>query len=236
MDLILGVWSISWLCPTPFGICGRSFLDSAVIPERSKSGGEMDVDAVDDDTNSVDGQPDAAEPEAATDVEMEDLDAHTGQDEPPTILPERAPKPKPRPARGQQQTRCQMRAQQLPRRWHFLQMMMMMSLLWVSPGSRSQRPNIQQLKNQVTQFMEYATPRPFNSAHFIISEGGVDWTRGRPPLSGKARSLRVIESLASMLQGEEDHNKNDFDYGGTSRYLGKDEKPHLNASLIDNGT
>ena len=39
-----------------------------------------------------------------------------------------------------------------------------------------------------------------------------------------------------MLQREDDQNKNDFDYGGTSRYLGKDGKPHLIASLIENGT
>ena len=52
--------------------------------------------------------------------------------------------------------------------------------------------NIQQVKNQVPQFMEYATPRPFNSA-------------------------------------------NDNDYGGTSRYLGEDERPNLIASLINTG-
>ena len=42
--------------------------------------------------------------------------------------------------------------------------------------------NVQQLKNQVPQFLEYANLRPFNSGHFVNSEGAVDWTRGKPPL------------------------------------------------------
>ena len=42
--------------------------------------------------------------------------------------------------------------------------------------------------------------------------------------------------MVATLQREEDQNKNDFDYGGTSRYLGKDEQPNVIASLIDNGT
>ena len=115
-----------------------------------------------------------------------------------------------------------MRAQQLPssKKVAFLSDDDDVSPLGKSRESKSKDiSNIQELKNQVAQFMEYATPRPFNSAHFIISEGGIDWTRGRPPLSGKAHSLRVIEWLTSMLQREEDQNKNDFDYGGASRVI-----------------
>ena len=45
-----------------------------------------------------------------------------------------------------------------------------------------------------------------------------------------------MEALVATLQSKEDQDKNDFDYGGTSRYLGKDEQPNVIASLIDNGT
>ena len=59
-----------------------------------------------------------------------------------------------------------------------------------APGVEVQQyPN---LKNQVPLFMDYAKPRPFDDAHFIKSEGGIDWVRGVELMSGGAKSLKVI--------------------------------------------
>ena len=205
--------------PPPTAMPAEPPSEHAVDSEPVVSGGEMDVDAMDDDTNNVDARPDAAEPKAATDVEMEDLDAHTGQDEPPTTLPEEAPD-KPRPIRRTTANKMSDESSTTSKKVAFLSDDDDVSPLGKSRESKSKDiSNIQELKNHVPQFMESATPRSFNSAHFIISEGGIDWTRGRPPLCGKARSLRVIEWLASMLQREEDQNKNDFDYRGASRVV-----------------
>ena len=96
--------------------------------------------------------------------------------------------------------------------------------------------NIQQLKNQVPQFLEYANPRPFHSGHFINSEGEVDWTRGKPPLAGRVRSLKALELMVSTLQRDEDREGVDFDFGGTTRYLDRKREQNLVATLIDNGT
>ena len=72
-----------------------------------------------------------------------------------------------------------------------------MSLLWGKSRELESMDisNIQQLKNQVPQFLEYANPRPFHSGHFINSEGEVDWTRGKPPLAGRVRSLKALELM-----------------------------------------
>ena len=45
-----------------------------------------------------------------------------------------------------------------------------------------------------------------------------------------------MEALVATLQREEDQDRNDYDYGGSSRYLGKEEHPNVIAPLIDNGT
>ena len=49
--------------------------------------------------------------------------------------------------------------------------------------------NMQNLKNQLPQFLEYAAPRVFNDAHFISAEGGIDWVKGVPPREGGAKSI-----------------------------------------------
>ena len=91
---------------------------------------------------------------------------------------------------------------------------------------------MQNLKNQVNQFLAYSEPRPFDDAHFIKAEGGIDWVKGVPPVDGAAKSLKVIEQLSTVLQRNEDVDKNDFDYGGTSQYLQTREAPYLTASLM----
>ena len=96
--------------------------------------------------------------------------------------------------------------------------------------------NIQQLKNQVPEFLEYANPRPFHSGHFINSEGEVDWTRGRPPLTGRVRSLKALELMVSTLQRDEDREGIDYDFGGTTKYLDQKCEQNLVATLIDNRT
>ena len=79
--------------------------------------------------------------------------------------------------------------------------------------------NVQQLKNQVPQFLEYASPRPFHPGHFVNSEGEVDWTRGKPPLTGRVTSLKTLEMLVSIFQRNENREGNDHDFGGTSQFL-----------------
>ena len=96
--------------------------------------------------------------------------------------------------------------------------------------------NLQQMKNQVPQFLEYANPRPFHSGRFINSEGEVDWTRGRPPLTGRVRSLKALELMVSTLQGDEDQEGVDLNFGGTARCLDRRREQRLVATLIDNRT
>ena len=97
---------------------------------------------------------------------------------------------------------------------------MLISPLGKSRESESMNmTNVQQLKNQVPQFLEYASPRPFHSGHFVNSEGEVDWTRGKPPLTGRVRSLKTLEMMVSIFQRNENREGNDLDFGGTSQYL-----------------
>ena len=60
--------------------------------------------------------------------------------------------------------------------------------------------------------MDYAEPRPFDDAHFVKPEGGIDWVRGVEPMSGGAKSIRIICELATMLQRNEDTERNDYDW------------------------
>ena len=54
-------------------------------------------------------------------------------------------------------------------------------------------------------------------------------------MSGGAKSIKVICELATMLQRNEDTDRNDFDYGGTSTYLKVGECPYVDAVLMRPG-
>ena len=56
--------------------------------------------------------------------------------------------------------------------------------------------------------------------------------RGVPPCDGAAKSIRVIEQLAAMLQRNEDTDKNDYDSTEVPVSISlKFEKPYFGASL-----
>ena len=95
-----------------------------------------------------------------------------------------------------------------------------MSLLpGVRPGSQS-RTRLRTCKFSRTR-LEYSEPRPVRDARFIKAEGGIDWVKGVPPCDGAG----IVEQLSTMLQRNEAIDRNDFDYGGTSQYLMKNEGP-----------
>ena len=92
--------------------------------------------------------------------------------------------------------------------------------------------NMQNLKNQVLQFLEYSEPRPSDDAHFVKAEGAIVWVKGISPCEGTAKSFKVSEQLSTMLQRNEDTDRNYFGYGGTSQYLQERETPYLTASFM----
>ena len=46
--------------------------------------------------------------------------------------------------------------------------------------------------------MEYASPRPFDDAHLVTSEGGLDWVRGVEPCVGKIKDITVVEWMSAF--------------------------------------
>ena len=99
----------------------------------------------------------------------------------------------------------------------------------------SQATNLQNIQQQAPQFLEYDSAKRINDAHFVIIDGDVEFVKGIPPCTGGARSQKVIEEFASMLQRKEDVQGNDYDYGGTSHYLKADEVGAADACLINPG-
>ena len=197
---------------------------------------DMDVDAQAGNIDDI--QPlDDYHPQDVTDVEVEEAATDDAGDEPPTVLPEAKPRAKARPIRKLTSNKMSSDESVDDKSVRLLDKKGDVSPLCKSRELESMDiSNIQQLKNQVPQFLEYANPRPFHSGHFINSEGEVDWTRGKPPLTGRVRSLKALELMVSTLQRDEDREGIDFDFGGTTRYLDKKCDQNLVATLIDNRT
>ena len=198
---------------------------------------DMDVDAQAGNIDDIQQQSAATDPQDVTDVEVEEAATDDAGDEPPTVLPEAKPRAKARPIRKLTSNKMSSDESADDKSVRFL-----VEEEDVSPLDKSRElesmdiSNIQQLKNQVPQFLEYANPRPFHSGHFINSEGEVDWTRGRPPLTGRVRSLKALELMVSTLQRDEDREGIDYDFGGTTKYLDQKCEQNLVATLIDNRT
>ena len=198
---------------------------------------DMGVDAQAGDIDDIQHQSTDADPQDVTDVEVEEAATDDAGDEPPTVLPEGKPRAKARPIRKLASNKMSSDESVEDKSVRFLNEEEDVSPLGKSRELESMDiSNIQQLKNQVPQFLEYANPRPFHSGHFINSEGEVDWTRGKPPLTGSVRSLKALELMVSTLQRDEDREGVDFDFGGTTRYLDRKREQNLVATLIDNGT
>ena len=198
---------------------------------------DMGVDAQVGDIDDAQHQPTDADPQDVTDVEVEEAATDDAGDEPPTVLPEAASRAKDRPIRKSASNKMSSDESVGYKSVKFLDEEEDVTPLGKSRELESMGIlNIQQLKNQVPQFLEYANPRPFHSGHFINSEGEVDWTRGRPPLTGRVRSLKALELMVSTLQRDEDREGVDFDFGGTASYLDRKREQNLVATLIDNRT
>ena len=198
---------------------------------------DMGVDAQAGNIDDIQHQSTDADPQDVTDVEVEEAATDDAGDEPPTVLPEAKPRAKARPIRKLASNKMSSDESVDDKSVRFLDEEEDVSPLGKSRELESMDiSNIQQLKNQVPQFLEYANPRPFHSGHFINSEGEVDWTRGKPPLTGRVRSLKALELMVSTLQRDEDREGVDFDFGGTTRYLDRKRGQNLVATLIDNRT
>ena len=147
---------------------------------------DMGVDAQAGDSDDTQRQPTDADLQDVTDVEVEEAATDDAGDEPPTVLPEAKPRAKARPIRKLTSSKMSSDESVEARSVRFLDEEEDVSPLGQSRELESiDISNIQQLKNQFPQFLEYANPRPFHSGRFINSEGEVDWTRGKPPLTGR---------------------------------------------------
>ena len=141
----------------PTDVPAESSAAIAAEPEMATSGGDMDVDATEENINNVQTQPDAAEPQATTDVEMEGPDATEERDEPPTILPEETPQLEARPIKKTTSDKTSGDALATTKKVDFLTDDEDVSPLGKPRESKAKdMSNVQQLKNQVPQFMEYA--------------------------------------------------------------------------------
>ena len=209
-----------------------------VGPVVTETGGaDMDVDTQGEDIGDTEERPAVADPQDYTDVEIDDSDMPKTDEEPPTIAPKLKPRAKSRPIQKTTSNKMSIDESNAAKSVKFLDADEDVSPLGKPRESESvDMSNVQQLKNQVPPFLEYASPRPFNSGHFVNSEGAVDWTRGRPPLTGRVRNLRALEMMVATLQRDEDREGTDYDFGGTSQYLDQKHEQNLVASLIDNGT
>ena len=209
-----------------------------VGPVVTETGGaDMDVDTQGEDIGDTQERPTVADPQDYTDVEIDDSDIPKTDEEPPTIAPKLKPRAKSRPIQKTTSNKMSIDESNAAKSVKFLDADEDVSPLGKPRESESvDMSNVQQLKNQVPQFLEYASPRPFNSGHFVNSEGAVDWTRGKPPLTGRVRNLRALEMMVATLQRDEDREGIDYDCGGTSQYLDQKHEQNLVASLIDNGT
>ena len=138
-------------------------------------------------------------------------------EEPPTIVPEAKPRAKARPIKKMATNKISNDESDAMKSVRFLGLEEDVSPL--GKCRLMDMSNVQQLKNQVPQFLEYASPRPFHSGHFVNSEGEVDWTRGKPPLTGRVRSLQALEMTVSIFQRNENREGSDFNFGGTAQYL-----------------
>ena len=156
-----------------------------IVSEPAEAGDvDMGVNAQIDVIEDAHRQQTDADPQEGIDVEVEESATDDAGDEPPTVLPEATPRAKARPVRKLASNKMSIHELVGHKSVTFLEEEEDVSPLGKSRELESMGiTNIQQLKNQVPQFLEYANPRPFHSGHFINSEGEVDWTRGRPPLT-----------------------------------------------------
>ena len=143
---------------------------------------DMGVDAQDDGVEDAQPQTADADPQVYTDVEVEESATDDAGDEPPTILPDAPSKAKARPLRKSAANKMSGDESVGRKSVTFLEEEEDVSPLGKSRELESMdATNVQQLKNQVPQFLEYASPRPFHSGHFVNSEGEIDWTRASRP-------------------------------------------------------
>ena len=112
--------------------------DDAATEEHAV-GDKMDIDAAGSAAAAMGTQPDATDAEVATDVEMEGNANNAAQDEPPTVFPGVVHNQSNVPPRRLHLLKPLMVELQAPslQLLDRMMMMMMMSLLWASPGSRS---------------------------------------------------------------------------------------------------
>ena len=198
---------------------------------------DMGVDVQAGDIGDTQHQSIDSDPQDVTDVEVEEFAADEAGDEPPTILPDAKPRAKARPVRKLTSNKMSSDESVDDKSVRFLDEEEDVSPLGKSRELESMDiSNIQQRKNQVPQFLEYANPRPFHSGHFINSKVEVDWARGKPPLTGRVHSLKAVELMVAALQRNEDQEGVDYDFGGTSQYLDRKREQNLVATLIDNRT
>ena len=125
---------------------------------------DMGVDVQAGDIGDMQRQSIDADPQDVADVEIEEFAADEAGDEPPTILPEAKPRAKARPIRRLTSNKMSSDESVDDKSVRFLDEEEDVSPLGKSRELESMDiSNIQQLKNQVPQFLEYANPRPFHS-------------------------------------------------------------------------
>ena len=173
-------------------------------PANEPGNKDVEMDTQGENVNDAQDQSADAEKQDATDIEIDETEVMEVDNEPPTIMLEAKPRAKARPTKKMATNKISSDESDGTKSVRFLDLEEDVSPLGKSRGvgidERCKCATTQESSSSVPG-IRIAETLPLRSFRQLgDSEGEVDWTRGKPPLKGRVRSLKILEMMVSIFQ------------------------------------